>query len=282
MIDVSVVIVGYKNSRLVRQTLKGIRRAAPSVSYEILISENDPDEATGRMAAAEFPEVRVLQNVSNIGFGSAMNRGMEEAQGRYIFVFNPDIVVLPGAFEELVRYLDAHPDSGIVGPRLRNPDGGLQFSCYAFMEPKTVLYRRLPFIRRLAVVRAHLDAYTLADWDHATTREVDYLLGAAMLIRREALHEVGGFDPAYFMYFEDQDLCRRFWKAGWKVVYHPGAELIHYHRRETADGNFLRQLTHPLTRVQIKSAVYYFQKYWGEKNPRTQDSRIKSKESSLA
>ena len=269
MIDVSVIIVGYKNSRLVRQTLKGIRRAAPSVSYEILISENDPSGATARMAAAEFPEVRILNNEANLGFGSAMNRGFEAAQGRYILVFNPDIVVRPGAFEELVRYLDAHPEAGIVGPRLRNPDGGLQFSCYTFMEPKTVLYRRLPFIRRLRAVREHLDAYTLADWDHGATREVDYLLGAAMLVRREALQQVGGFDPEYFMYFEDQDLCRRFWKAGWKVVYHPGAELIHYHRRETADGNFLRQLTHPLTRVQIKSAVYYFRKYRGEPNPRT-------------
>lgn len=269
MIDVSVIIVGYKNSRLVRQTLKGIRRAAPSVSYEILISENDPDEATARMAAAEFPEVRVLNNKANLGFGSAMNRGIEAAQGRYILVFNPDIVVKTGAFEELVRYMDAHPEAGIVGPRLRNPDGGLQFSCYTFMEPKTVLYRRLPFVRRLKQVQDHLGAYTMADWDHGTTREVDYLLGAAMLVRREALQQVGGFDPEYFMYFEDQDLCRRFWKAGWKVVYHPGAELIHYHRRETADGNFLRQLTHPLTRVQIKSAVYYFKKYRGETNPRT-------------
>jgi len=268
MIDLSVIVVGYKNARLVRQTFKGIRRAAPLVSYEILLSENDPDGATARMAASEFPEVRILSNGSNIGFGSAMNRGIEEARGRYVFVFNPDIVVQTGAFEELVRFLDEHPDAGIVGPRLRNTDGGLQYSCYRFMEPKTILFRRLPFIRNTRSARRHLGEYTLADWDHASTREVDYLLGAAMLVRREALRQVGGFDPKYFMYFEDQDLCRRFWKSGWKVVYHPAAELIHYHRRETADGNFFRQLIHPLTRVQIKSAVYYFYKYRGEKNPR--------------
>lgn len=202
-----------------------------------------------------------------------MNRGIEAAQGRYIFVFNPDIVVLPGAFEELVRYLDAHPEAGMVGPRLRNPDGGLQHSCFQFMRPETVLYRRLPVVKRLRAARRHINAYTMADWDHATTREVDYLLGAALLVRRGALDRVGGFDPAYFMYFEDQDLCRRFWKAGWKVVYHPKAELIHYHRRETADGNFFQQLLHPLTREQIKSAVYYFRKYRGEENPRTSTCR---------
>jgi GT2 family glycosyltransferase len=269
MIDLSVMIVGYRNARLVRQTLKGIRRAAPALSHEILLSENDPTGATAAMARAEFPEVRVVQNGGNIGFGAAMNRAIEAAVGRYLLVFNPDIVVMPGAFEELVRYLDANPEVGVVGPRLRNPDGRLQHSCYRFMEPKTVLCRRLPFVRRFASVRRHLDEYTMADWDHAQTREVDYLLGAAMLLRREALDRVGGFDEAYFMYFEDQDLCRRLWKAGWKVAYHPGAELIHYHRRETADGHFLRQLAHPLTRVQIKSALYYFKKYRGERNPRT-------------
>jgi len=268
MIDVSVIVVGYKNARLMRQTFKGIRRAAPAVSYEILLSENDPDKATSRMASAEFPEVGILDNGKNVGFGQAINKGIDAAQGRYILVFNPDIVVQPGAFEKLVRYLDEHPEVGIVGPRLRNPNGELQHSCYRFMEPKTILYRRLPLIRCFRSVRRHLEEYALADWDHTSDREVDYLLGAAMLVRRDALQNVGGFDPNYFMYFEDQDLCRRFWKAGWKVVYHPEAELIHYYRRETADGNFFQQLMHPLTRVQIKSAVYYFHKYRGEKNPR--------------
>lgn len=268
MIDVSIIIAGYKNARLVRQTLKGIRRVAPALSYEIILSENDPDRATAKMAAAEFPEVKIVDNGANLGFGEAMNRGIKDAQGRYVCVFNPDIVVMPGAFEELVSYLDAHPKVGIVGPQLHNPDGTLQHSCYRFMEPKTVLYRRLPFVRRFAAVRRHLDAYVMADWDHANTRNVDYLLGAVMLVRREALDQVGGFDPAYFMYFEDQDLCRRFWKAGWNVTYHPKARLIHYHRRETADGNFWQQLTHPLTRVQMRSAVYYFKTYRGEPNPR--------------
>lgn len=266
--DVSILIVGYKNARLVRQTLKGIRRASPALSYEILLVENDPNGTTAAMAA-EFPEVTVIGDRKNLGFGGGMNLGIQAARGRYILVFNPDVIVLPGAFEELVGYLDAHPDVGIVGPQLRNPDGSLQYSCYRFMEPKTVLCRRLPFVRRLSFVKRHLDAYVLAEWDHAEPRNVDYLLGASMLIRREALDQVGGFDPAYFMYFEDQDLCRRFWKAGWKVVYDPKAQLIHYHRRETADGNFLQQLLHPLTRIQMQSAVYYFRKYRGEPNPRT-------------
>lgn len=258
--DISILIVGYKNHRLVRQTLKGILRVAPAVSCETIVIENDPTGATTKMCE-EFPWVKVIDHRKNIGFGRAMNLGIEAARGRYILVFNPDVVVLPGAFEELVKYLDEHPDVGMVGPQLHNPDGTLQYSCYRYTEPKTVLYRRLPFVRHFKSVQRHLDDYVMADWDHGETREVNYLLGAAMLIRRQALDQVGGFDPVYFMYFEDQDLCRRFWNAGWKVVYHPKAKLIHYHRRETAEGGFLQQLFHPLTRIQIKSAIYYFKKH---------------------
>lgn len=266
MLDLSIVIIGYKNHRLVRQTLKGIARVSPSVAYEVLLVENDPSGATTAMAR-EFPEVKVIDERRNVGFGRGMNRGFADAKGRYVMVFNPDVVVMPGAFEKLVAYLDAHPDVGMVGPQLRNPDGTLQHSCYAFMRPVTVLARRLPFARRFRGVREHLDRYVMADWDHSETRDVDYLLGAAILVRRTALDTVGGFDPGYFMYFEDQDLCRRFWKAGYRVVYHPESSMIHYHRRETADGNFWQQLAHPLTRIQIKSAVYYFRKFRGEKNP---------------
>ena len=202
MLDLSVVIIGYKNHRLVRQTLKGIRRVSPGVSHEILLVENDPSGATTAMAR-EFPEVRVVDERKNVGFGRGMNRGFQDAKGRYVMVFNPDVVVTPGSFEKLVAYLDAHPDVGMVGPRLMNPDGTLQHSCYTFMTPATVLARRLPFVRRLARVRKHLDRYTMADWDHAQTRDVDYLLGAAILVRRSALDAVGARWP-----------CRRAGRSG--------------------------------------------------------------------
>jgi hypothetical protein len=266
--DASIIIVQHNTPRLLRQTLKGIRRAAPSVSYEVILSENDPGKSGIAVARGEFPEVRVVDNGANVGFGIGMNNGMAAAAGRYIFVFNPDILLTPGSLDELVRFLDEHPDVGLVAPQLKNPDGSLQHSCYRFMEPKTVLYRRLPFLKSLPQAKKHVDEYLMADWDHADTRDVDYVLGAAMLVRREALDQVGAFDPEFFVYFEDQDLCRRFWKAGQRVVYHPASQMIHYHRRETAEGGFFRQLTHPLTRIQIKSAIYYFRKYRGEGNPR--------------
>lgn len=267
MKDVSILIVHYNTPGLLRQTLKGIRSSAPRISYEVIVVDNNARMRIDRMVKKEFPDVKVIVSEKNLGFGKGMNRAIEEAVGRYLFVGNPDICLFPGVFEELVRFMDAHKDVGIVGPQLLNPDGSIQTSCYRFMKPEVILYRRLPFVGRLPMAKRALDDYLMADFDHQETRDVDYLLGAALLVRREALEAVGAFDPEYFMYFEDQDLCRRFWKAGWRVVYHPAARLIHYHRRETAEGSFLSQLRNPLTRIQMESAWYYYKKYKGEPNP---------------
>jgi hypothetical protein len=268
MIDVSVLIVHYNTPGLLAQTLRGLRRAAPRLNYEVVVVDNNPKIRVGAVVAKEFPEAKLIVSDRNLGFGAGMNAAMRLAQGRYFFVFNPDIATLPGALEKLVEYLDQAPDVGMVGPRLNHPDGSVQFSCYRFMSPAVILYRRLPWLRWLPSARRAIADYLMADWDHQSVRDVDYLLGAAMLIRRTAVEAVGGFDPNYFIYFEDQDLCRRFWLAGWRVVYQPAARLIHYHRRETAAGGFFAQLCNPLTRKQMKSALYYYRKYRGQGNPR--------------
>jgi N-acetylglucosaminyl-diphospho-decaprenol L-rhamnosyltransferase len=268
MKDVSILIVHYNTPRLLRQTLKGIERAASRVSHEVILVDNNPDERVIDMVREEFPHVKLIVSPQNEGFGRGMNRAIDVATGRYVFVFNPDIVMLPGVLEELTEYMDAHGDVGMVGPRLSHPDGTLQHSCYRFMKPSVILYRRVPVLRWFAFAKRAVHEYMMVDKDHSQTQDVDYLLGAAMFIRRKALDQVGGFDPKFFVYFEDQDLCRRFWKMGWRVVYHPLVELIHYHRRETAEGGFFKQLFNPLTRIQIQSAVYYYQKYKDETHPR--------------
>ncbi|NQV89797.1 glycosyltransferase family 2 protein [Candidatus Uhrbacteria bacterium] len=261
MIDVSLLIVHYNTPGLLRQTLKGIYRAAPSVSYEIIVVDNNPNMRVQAMVEAEFPEVKCLVSDRNIGFGGGMNKAMETAVGRYLFVFNPDMILLPQAVEQLLAFMDSHPTVGMVGPQLQNPDGSLQHSAYRFMDPRVILYRRVPFLRSLPFAKRSVDSYLMVGEDRAKIRDVDYILGAAMFVRRRALEEVGGFDPNFFVYFEDQDWCRRFWERGWRVVYYPPVKLIHYHRRETAQGGFFKQLLNPLTRIQIKSALYYYKKY---------------------
>jgi GT2 family glycosyltransferase len=270
--DISILIVHYNTPGLLLQTLKGIFESLDDNSpldVEVIVVDNNPKMRVRETILRKFPEVSVIVSERNLGFGGGMNKAMEHARGRYLFVFNPDIATFPGQIEKLARYMDSHPRVGIVAPKLVNPDRSLQYSCYTFMPKEVVAYRRVPILRSRGFAKHAVDRYLMADWDHKQTREVDYVLGASMLVKRQAVDEVGGFDPNFFVYFEDQDWCRRFWKAGWKVVYFPESEFVHYHRRETAEGGFIKQLRNPLTLIQLKSAMYYYKKYKGEENPRT-------------
>jgi GT2 family glycosyltransferase len=266
-VDVSILIVHTFEKALVRQTLRGIRRAAPTVSYEVIIIDNNPAAGMKEVLDQEFSEVKYLPLSCNKGFGAGMNEGIRVASGRYILIFNPDIIVSPGSLEELVKYMDTHGDVGVVGPQLLNPDGSLQYSCCRIPTVLFPVYRRTP-VGLLPFAKRQVEQYLMLHDDHSETMEVDSMIGAALFCRADRLREIGMFDEQFFMYYEDNDLCRRFWEAGSKVVYHPGARMTHYHRRASADGNLFAQLFSRYTWIQMASFVKYALKYKGKPNPR--------------
>ncbi len=266
-IDVSIIIVHTFEKYLIRQTLRGLRRAAPKVSHEVIIIDNNPGFGIKQILDTEFPKVRYQSLDQNIGFGSAMNVGIRSARGKYILIFNPVIVVKPGSLEELKRFMDENEDVGMIGPKLLNPDGSLQYSCYRFPTIMIPAYRRT-FLGKLNFGRRAVEDYLMVYDNHDDTMEVDSLIGAALFTRRSALDKVGLFDERFFMYYEDNDLCRRFWENGYKVIYHPHACMVHYHRRASADGGFLQQLMSRFTWIQIFSALKFFIKYRKSSNPR--------------
>lgn len=259
--DLSIVILNYKSAKLTRQCVKTIKLYEPVFSYEIIVVDNASGDGVAEMLQRHFPEVRFIQTGANLGYAGGNNVGIREASGRHILVMNPDITVTAGAIDEMVRHLDAHPEVGILGPRLLKPDGGTDESCYRFPTPLTPIMRRTP-LGQTAFGRRELKRYLMADFDRRTTRPVDWLLGAVLMIRREALEKVGPFDDRYFLYFEDTDLCRRYWQAGWQVVYFVGAEMVHYHERLSAQGSWFTSLTRKSTRIHLASATKYFRK-WG-------------------
>ncbi len=268
-VDLSILIVHTFEKRLVRQTLRNIRRAAPRLSFEVIIIDNNPAAGVEQMLADEFPQTRYVAMQKNCGFGSAMNVGIRQATGKYILVFNPDIIVGAGGLEALYVFMEANPDVGMVGPRLENPDGTLQYSCYRFYEPMTPVYRRTP-LGRLERGKKAIAQFLMDDVAHDTIQNVDWVMGSAMFTRKSAFDDVGVFDENIFMYLEDTDLCRRFWEKGHRVVYNPRISMVHYHRRASGDGNLLQQLLAPMTRHHIRSAIYYFRKYAGKPNPRAE------------
>lgn len=266
-VDVSILIVHATDTPVLRQTLRSIRRVAPKLNYELIIIDNNISAGLGPTILREFPDIQYVPMERNVGFGAGMNAGIKIANGKYVFIFNPDIVPHPNSIEELYHFMEEQVHVGVCGPQLVNADGSLQYSCYRIPHVLMPVLRRtplgfLPFARRL------VDDYLMKDAPHDEVMEVDSLLGGTMFARRVALEEVGLFDEAFFLYYEDNDLCRRFWEKGHPVVYYPRSKMMHYHRRQTADGNILRQLFSWLTWVQISSFIKYTKKYWKKDNPR--------------
>ena len=278
--DLSIVILNYRTTGLLRQCLKGIYRSNSTVRFECIIVDNASDPSLNEVLQEESfkPEttnlwgiqpanIHVIQLERNKGYASGNNVGIAKAQGRYILILNPDVAVFQHAFDVLCRYLDEHSDVGMVGPRLNNPDGSIQYSCHAFPTITTPFYRRT-FLGLTRSGQANLKRYTMEEWNHQEESEVDWLMGSAFMVRKQALDTVGLLDDRFFMYFEDIDWCRRFWKYGWKVVYVPQAHMTHYHQRMSASLSPLSLIRNRPARAHVISAVKYFWKYRNEPHPR--------------
>ncbi len=265
--DLSIVILNYNTKGLLKYCLKGIARAKPELRYEIIVIDNASSDGTAAMIQHEFKDVQFIPSPYNCGFAAGNNMGLRRAQGEYVMLMNPDIVVQQGALEAMVEYLKLHEDVGLVGPQLSNPDGSIQYSCAHFPTILTPLYRRTP-LGRLPQGQQAVRSYIMIDADHTATQEVDWLLGACLMFKRKHIKTVGFLDERFFLYFEDTDFCRRFWEHHLKVVYLPHAHMIHYHRRMSANESILHALCSRPMRAHIASGFKYFWKYCNRALPR--------------
>lgn len=259
-VELSILIVYMDGARLVRQTLRNLRRIAPVVSYEIIVIDNNIKAGFGSILCNEFPEVRYIPMEKNVGFGAAMNVGIHAAKGEKVLIFNPDLAPEPGSLDAMLAKLSADATVGILAPRLQNPDGTLQYSVLAHPTLLIPALRRT-FLGNTAWGKARLAAFQLRDRDHSVEQDIDWAIGSSLLAWKKDLVALGGFDERFFMYYEDADLCRRMHEMGKRVVYFPKARMVHYHRRATADGSLFHQILNPLTWQHIRSAVLYAKKY---------------------
>jgi len=230
--SVSLIVVHYHTRPALGRLLQSLRDAHPEPLREILIVNNSGDPLEDLVSGLPWP-ARILAPGSNLGYARGVNEGIRAAREDAILILNPDIQVLPGSIEALVRCAGEHPRAGIVAPKLMNSDGTLQLSARRFYNWKTLFLRRAPlgpYAARSRTLRNHL----MADWDHAETRPVDWVLGAAMFARRRAVRDVGMMDERYFLYFEDVDWCQRMWRHGYEVLYCADASMVHEYARGSA------------------------------------------------
>ena len=221
MADVSAIVVTHNAAEWVQRSLGSLE----GTGAEVIVVDNASTDGTPGLVREKFPEARVIEQ-ENKGFGAGNNAGMRAASGRYYLLLNPDAWLTEGALEKLVAFADKHPEAAVVGPRLLNPDGSLQRSVRGYPSPWRIATEYF-FLRKLGPRTHALNAFFGEQFDHESTREAEYLFGACMLVRREAVDAVGGFDEDFFLMSEEVDWCYRFREAGWKVLFYPGAEVFH-------------------------------------------------------
>ncbi len=194
---------------------------------EIIVVDNASSDGSPDYVESEFPNVRLIRNAENMGFAKANNIGVSVSTGKYLCFINSDVKVFPDCITRLVEYCEEHPEAGMVGPRIIGGDGLLQRSCRGFPSVWNMFCRALALDSIFKNTKL-FTGYSLRHWPQNSLSEVDILTGCFWLVRRETLDAVGLLDEAFFIYGEDMDWCKRFWSKGYRVVFIPSAEAIHY------------------------------------------------------
>jgi GT2 family glycosyltransferase len=223
-LELSVVIVSYNTREMTLRCLRELTDGLGGVSAEVFLVDNASTDGSVEAIRRDFPDVRIIANAANAGFGAANNQAMARAAGEFVLLLNSDAFPRPGAIQALVRYLKSHADVGVVGPRLLNADGSLQRSCYRFPSPLRAWAENLWLSAALPNHRVFGD---YSRWPHDRERQVEWVVGACMLVRREVVAQTGGFDERFFMYSEEADWQKRIRKAGWSVAFTPASKVVH-------------------------------------------------------
>ena len=265
MIDVSIIIVAYKNAALLKLCLAALdRNISETIRTETIVVDSDAHEEIRDLVLDNYPNVSYVPFKENIGFAKGLNQGIKRAKGRVLLSLNPDIIIERGSIEALYRYTANHPEAGVVGPMLLNFNGSHQPSCFAFYTPLTILYRRT-FLGKTFFGKKSLKDFILKTGDRDTQLISGWLMGSALMVRADNLKKVGLMDERYFMYFEDVDWCRRFREAGFNIVYFPEARMFHYHGKQSASKNILSVFFNKITFIHLLSGFKYFVKFKGWK-----------------
>jgi GT2 family glycosyltransferase len=261
VVDLTIIIVSWNVRDLLRRclgSLEGGPSQPPNLEsrLQVIVVDNASADGSVEMVRSEYPHVRLVVNDENRGFTAANNQGLALGEGRYLLLLNPDTEVVGDALATMVRHMDAHPEVGVVGPQLCYPDGSLQPSRRRFPTLATGLVEST-VVQEWWRDNRILRRYYMADTADDAIQAVDWVVGACLLVRREAYEQVGGLDEGFFMYSEEMDWCRRIKNAGWEVVYLPTAMVVHH------EGKSSEQVV-PARHIHFQSSkVRYFDKHHG-------------------
>jgi GT2 family glycosyltransferase len=224
----SIVIPTYNAHEWIEGCIDSITLHHPSADYEIIVVDDQSTDDTVAIVRERFPSVRLFANAKNLGFGKTVNVGLAAASGEHILVLNNDTWMHEGALDAMIEYLDTHTDVGIVGPKVLSGDGSLQQQCRRRIPTPSAAFFYFTGIARLFPKNPKIAGYLMTTADEDATTDVDSVSGACLMVRRDVVTAIRGFDPEYYLYGEDMDFCWRTKLAGWRVVYYPRATITHF------------------------------------------------------
>lgn len=265
MNELSIIIVNYKNYALTIKCINSVIENLNNVNYEIIVIDNNsPNDSFQQLENTfkKYQYINIIKNDENIGFGGANNLGVQKSKGKYILLLNPDIIILDDAINKMLKALKEDSTIGLVSGKLLNDDYTTQYSCRRILPFNKFLVCRTPISKIISEESKEKinNVYLMKDFNHNETIEVDWVMGACMLMEKEFFINVGGFSKEYFMYFEDVDLCYKTKLNNKKVIYLPEAEMIHLHRQEST------KKINKMTFIHFNSMIKFYYKYYFRKN----------------
>jgi len=276
--DLTISIVSYNTRNLLRDCLNSVYENVKNINFEVIVVDNNSIDDSLGMVKKEFPQVTLIKNKENVGFAKANNQAFNRGKGRFFLLLNSDTKVLSDSIEEMIEFMDLHPDVGAVGCKQIHPDGSIQPTINIALNMWTnlwLIFLRLFQVKRLVsnskqvsfmtnylggILGKTVNSYLNHYLDKREPYEVDWVSGVCLLARRETINEVGLLDENFFMYSEDVDWCLRMKQKGWKIYFLPAIKIVHYIRQSSNKGQFDN-----ISPQRFKSIFYFFKKHYGKK-----------------
>jgi len=254
----SVVIICWNDLRVIRDCLRSIYEGTHTIDFEVIVSDNASIDGSVEYIRETYPSVRVTENGANLGFAKGNNAGIAACQGEYVLILNPDTIIHDGALDTLVAFADGHPEAGAFGCKVLNPDGTYQVSARLFPTIWRYWVSAL-YLKRLANICSLFTYEEYPHWHGETERVIDWQSGCCVMFRSDLLRNLHGFDEQFFYHFEEVDLCRRVWNAGFVILFTPKAEITHL------GGQSVGRFPIRFELEKHRSRYRYFYKHFGPK-----------------
>lgn len=257
--DISIVVVSYNTSELLVPMRRAVLASTGNLSLQTIVIDNASRDESVTTLEREFNDATLICNKTNVGFGRANNQALPLATGRYILLLNTDAFVAPDTLAATVRYMDEHPDCGVLGTRLVGSDGELQPVCRNFPNPWNVFLHRSGLTRFFPKTKMVDELFP----NDGVPRECDWVVGCYLLVRKSVIEQCGLFDPRYFLYFEEIDFCKRAKHMGWKVIHFPTTTVVHIGGESAKSDSSLTPSGKQISALQIESELLYYRKHFG-------------------